>query len=418
MVETSRRKQRSVMLRYPALAILMGGQWVSQIGNGVFSLALPWLVFDLYHSTVMLGVVGGVGEAAALVSVFSGVFVDRWDRRKTMIVADVVRASVCFGLFLMADRILASGLAVLLGLVVALELSGSFFGGAAWALIPVLVEREDLTRATGAMRAATTSAGMIGRFVGGAIIGAVSAAGGILADAISFAASVLSLGLVRTSPHETPDKLEGLRDFWAEFVTGQTVIWGDIFLTRLVVLGSVLGLFSTVLATLDVAWVRVDLHGNSLAYAGFWIAAGAGGIIGGLVVNPLARRLSVRGLNAASLVAAGLAVALLSRLPVLVPDLGLMGVMGFALAVQSTSLNVAIQQSVPSEVLGRVGGALGALTASTIPLGAALSGVFAGMTSVSLIFLISGLAMAAIGALVSVVLPTAPGNSGKFVGHP
>ncbi len=389
------------------MAILIAGQWVSQIGNDVYGLALPWLVYSLYHSTTILGVTGGVAEAAALVSIVSGVFVDRWDRRRTMMAADVVRGLACVGLFFMALT-LSGSLAVLLALVVVLRLAGTFFGGASWALMPKLVADEDLPRASGAMSSALTSGGLLGMSLGGVIIGTVGAAGAFLADGISFLGSVVSLAFVRSEASPPPAKIRHVQEVWEELKVGQGVIWKNRFLSRLVVVGVVLGLFSYAVMTLDVVWIRAILQGSSLDYAAFVVAAGLGQILGGLTVSHLMPRVSARNLNALTIALAGLCIAALSRLPFLLPDLGLMFLWGVAVDLQSVSLNVTIQRAIPNEMLGRVGGALGALSASTVPLGMLLAGLGASITSVPSVLLVAGLGMAAVGAAIPFFLPTTP----------
>src|SRR5262245_44182401 len=71
--------------------LLFFGQLGAGIGNGLVQLALPWLVLDLTGSAFQLGIAGFLQFLPTLLfGIAGGVFVDRWDRRMTIIVADVV----------------------------------------------------------------------------------------------------------------------------------------------------------------------------------------------------------------------------------------------------------------------------------------------------------------------------------------
>ena len=74
--------------------ILVSGQWVSQIGNSLFQLAVFWYVLSETHRTTDLAWVGAIMALPGILGMLSGVFADRLDRRRTMIGSDVVRLIV------------------------------------------------------------------------------------------------------------------------------------------------------------------------------------------------------------------------------------------------------------------------------------------------------------------------------------
>lgn len=137
------------------------------------------------------------------------------------------------------------------------------------------------------------------------------------------------------------------------------------------------GFFSVALSVLDVAWVRQVLHAGPLVYGGFWVAAGVGGIVGSALSNRLVQRLAVVPLNVAAMVAIGAAVVALALVPNAPWDLLCMLAMGFALGVQSTSINTALLLMVPEETIGRSIGAIGALANASGPVGAVAAGLAA-----------------------------------------
>ena len=108
---------KSVILRNRSLAILVGGQGVSQVGNAMNGMAISWLVLNLTHSRADLGLVSAVGSAVGMAMLVSGVYVDRWNRRRTLIVADIIRG-VLMGLLVALAVIHALSVVEVIGLVI------------------------------------------------------------------------------------------------------------------------------------------------------------------------------------------------------------------------------------------------------------------------------------------------------------
>ncbi len=381
----------------PAFGILVAGQWVSTVGNQLTGLALVWLVLSLTHSRAALGLVAAAGEASGLAMIFAGVYVDRWRHRRTLVTTDMVRAAMAFALFaLAATHHLDLGLIVVI--VIVSRVAGSFFTPAAFAFMQQLVEKARLPRATGLLSSTRTSAGIVGQLLAGALLSALGPASLFFLDALTFVASVGTLARIGRGRPDPPVQERRGRSLWREVVDGQQDLWRNRFLRRLVPLGMIMGFFSIAVFVLDVAWVRQVLHGGPLAFAGFWVAAGVGGVAGGLASGRLQDRFTAATLTIVPLVLGGLSIVALSRIPVLAVNLPLMFILGTALAVQSTALNVLLQQMVSPEVIGRSIGAVGALTGVTSPLGAVAAGVAATLVSLSTVLLVSGI-MVAVSAL-------------------
>ena len=398
-------------IRRRALGILAAGQWVSTVGNALNGLALGWLVLSVTDSRAALGLVSGLGDAAGLLMIVSGVWVDRWNRRRTMLAADVVRAAAALALGLLALAARAS-LAWIIGLVVVSRLAGTFFAPASFALLPEIVDREDLGAANGLLATARTSAGLLGQLLGGVLLGLLGPAALFLCNAGSFAASSASLAAIRPAGALTPPPASGgLSGIWRDLVAGQHVIWRDPFLKRLVPIAMATGFFSVAISVLDVAWVRQILHAGPVVYGGFWVAAGLGGLAGSALSGRLVKRFAVIPLNVASLVAIGLAVAALALTPVALFDLGCMVAMGFALGVQSTSINTALLLLVPEAAIGRSIGAIGALANASGPVGAVAAGLAATAWPLGRVLWLSGV-MVALTSLGLLGIRTPPASAG------
>ena len=107
------------VFRNRAFSLLWTGQLVSTIGSALSSLAASILVFNLTHSALSVGLMLMATAAPSLVvGLLAGVFVDRFDRRRIMIIADVLRAGLAL---LIPVLVLASNNTVWLYVIVALS---------------------------------------------------------------------------------------------------------------------------------------------------------------------------------------------------------------------------------------------------------------------------------------------------------
>ncbi len=126
------------LFQRPSVAVVVGGQWVSSAGDAAARLALSWFVLSLTGSRLDLEYLGAVQAAAGVLMLGIGVYVDRWDRRRTMIGSALTELIAYAVLGVLAlDRILP--FPMLLVLVIVAELAGSTFAPAAFAYLPHLV---------------------------------------------------------------------------------------------------------------------------------------------------------------------------------------------------------------------------------------------------------------------------------------
>ncbi|HEX5988027.1 MAG TPA: MFS transporter, partial [Nocardioides sp.] len=188
------------------LRLLLAANLVSLCGDWVLGIGIAYAVYDLTGST--LASAGSLLAAylpQVLVGPVAGVLVDRWDRRRTMIVANLAMAVAVLPLVLVVD---AATVWLLYPLLVLQSVVEVFFAPAEQAFLPRLVEEDELVTAN----ALNGQAGQVARLVGGALGGVAAAAGGIpavaLLDATTFVVSALLLSRIRTSGRVVADATE------------------------------------------------------------------------------------------------------------------------------------------------------------------------------------------------------------------
>ena len=176
--------------------LLWSGQVVSTVGSQVSQLAYPLLVLALTHSPRDAGIVGFARALPFLLLYLpAGAYVDRWDRKRVMLVADAGRALALGSVGLW----LALGRPPLVWLAVTSFVEGSlfvFFQLSEGAALPQIVPHEQLPQAIAQNQARMQGAGLVGSPLGGALYG-LSRLLPFVADAVSYAVSFVSLLFIR-----------------------------------------------------------------------------------------------------------------------------------------------------------------------------------------------------------------------------
>jgi MFS family permease len=189
---------RHLLRQNPNVRWLWLGQLVSQLGDWFNVVAVYALLLDLTGSATAVAVMMVVQQLPiALVGPGAGVLVDRLDRRRVMIAADLVRAAVLPGLLLVRrpeDVWLAYAI---VGVAV---VATAFFEPARSAILPALTTREELLPANALSAATWSSMLAIGAGVGGAVVALVGRDVAFVVNAVSFLASAVFIARIRLAP--------------------------------------------------------------------------------------------------------------------------------------------------------------------------------------------------------------------------
>ncbi len=202
---------RLSIFRQRDLSLLFVGQLVSQIGDAMFHIGLLWLVLDLTGSKQAMGTIAMLSYLPVLLlGIPAGILVDLLNRRRLMIAADLLRM-LTVGALLIA---LLLGTVQLWMLLLAAVLLGSFstiFNPARDAMIPQLVDGEELLKANSVIQVSGFAAWMIGPALAAGLISVVGLTHLFTFDMISFAVSLLALWWIRYRPLPTLDETVSAR---------------------------------------------------------------------------------------------------------------------------------------------------------------------------------------------------------------
>lgn len=367
------------LLRNRNYLFLWAGQTISLIGDNISSWALVFWVFRASgQSPIMqaIGMIAGVGPTV-IVGPFAGVLVDRWDRRRTMVIADLIRGvlSVCMVLAVSKGQIWAA-----VGLVFLLSCVAQFFDPARSALTPRIVPTEQLVVASSLGQTTRTVLSLAGPALGTAVYLVLGARISFTLDAASFFISALFITLVNVSGAVTTET--GMpHSFLREFTAGIRFAWEARPIRAIIIGLAILFLGGGALNTLSLFILKhLGLDPANLG----WVAT----------------------LQSVFMLVGSLAVGsskwAQKRAPLLVPAGLFLGAVGMGFAAAATNLwwyaagtvffglcnallnigvGVCLQTLVPDEMRGRVVGSAFSLPMAAMLLSAAAAGVLAGTYS-------------------------------------
>ena len=368
------------------------GETISSFGSSITQFALPLLVFKLTGSAVSLGIAFAMfGLPHLFFGLIIGAWADRLDRKRLMIVVDLLSAAV------VASVPLASATGVLsvwwiFAVGFALATLGIFFQAAAFAVIPSLVERDQLVTANGRIQASFSAATVVGPLAAGGVLAFVPIESLLYIDALTFVVSAIALALIA-------------RPFNAPRQAVRTSIRADVFEgLRYVLRHPVLRNISAMMALINL--VSVTVYAQIVLFAkqrfavsdselGLLFAAdGAGVVLLSLAAGPLRSRFSFGNVALGALMLSGLMTVALAYAPTYLLAVVLSAVstgLGILFNINTGSLRQAI---VPNHLLGRIITIAMVLGFSASPLGATIGGFIVERTGdVQTVY-------AAIGALV------------------
>ncbi|WP_169743443.1 MFS transporter [Knoellia sinensis] len=374
------------------LGRLLASTGVSIAGQGMVIAAVPLLAASLTREPLGVSIAVAATYAAWLaVGLPAGALVDRWHRRLTMVVADLVRVAL-LGFLALAVWLDVASIPLLVAVVFLVGVAGCFFDPAAQAAIPTLVGRDNdaLARANSKV----WSLDMLGRSLVGPPLGAaLFASAAVLpfaANAGTFALSAILLtGLRRLGRPAVPP--DGHPRLYASLVEGVA------FLTRhrdLRALTIGMGAFNLVynLAYATLVLFAQDRLGISDRGFGFLLAMLAvGGLIGAWLAPRLRKALSFRQLYAAGLGVQGIAwIVVVIWQNTVVAGTALVAV-GIA-SMLVTVVGAAARQSLtPDELLGRVSSGTRVVGIGSAAIGAVLGGLAANLGSLATPFLLASI---------------------------
>jgi MFS family permease len=377
-------------LRSKNFKLFFAGQGISLIGTWMTRIAMSWLVYRLTGSAALLGVVGFASQIPAFVlGPVAGVWVDRWNRHRTVVWTQALSMVQSFALAALTLAHIITvweivTLALMQGLINAIEMPArqSF-------MIQMVDRREDLGNAIALNSSMVNGARLIGPAIAGVVVAAVGEGYCFLADGVSYIAVIVSLIMMRIAAQ--PARPSG-RKVLHEVLEGWRYVTGSVPIRSILTNLSLVSLFGVPFSVLMPIFASKVLGGDANTLGLLMAASGVGALAGAM---SLAVRRSVVGLGRRIVIATalfGAALMVFSFSKVLWLSMLALCVAGYGMMQQMAASNTILQTIVEDEKRGRVMAFYSMAFQGMAPFGSLLAGSLASRFSAPVAVTVSGAA--------------------------
>jgi MFS family permease len=399
-------------LRQRDFSLLWFAGLVSMIGNWMLGVALSVLVYSMTGSVLAVGAnLLATTLPSLLFGSLAGVFVDRWERRQTLVITNLLLALTLLPLLLVRS----TGELWLVYIVsFAQSTLSQFLYPAENALLPLLSDPKYLTSANALNALNNNLARLIGPAAGGLVVAQFGAHGAILFDGVSFLFAATLIALIRTTSHPgkttTNKPNTSLNKIANEWLEGVRLIWRDKTLRVLFLATPLISVGESVMSVLYVPFVTDVLRGTSIDVGGLMSAQAVGGIVGGVLITSVAARFKTfRLLGISAMIFGFLDLALFNYTTFILDGSILIGyvlillVGPFSVAI-GASYNTLIQSTTTDAYRGRVFATIGLTGSLSALFGIGIAVLFSEFVGIVPVINIQGYVYILMGVIVLIAL--------------
>lgn len=373
-------------------ALIWLGNLVSTLGNNFHSIAVMWYVYKITGSPLQMGASLIFTELPYIVlGIFSGAIADRFDKRKIMIISDIVNG-VLVGLI--AVLIFNDGLniKILYALSVCIASSRAFFMPAVSSLIPMFVSTDDIIEANSLNQISTKTCSIIAPALAGFLITVIGIPGLFILDSISYMLSGISECFISIKNNVSVQKEEKTNKFFDDVKEGFVYSWSNkVLLHYIIVGGLIINFFTAPLSIYIPLYSGNVLNMGSKGYGMLMSALSVGSLLAAAFTPRLAKKIGFFKFTTIGLMAEGFFILLFGISHIFVVTLIIFILMGISFGICNVCLSTVIQTIVPQEFLGRVSSIFIVLCSATVPLGYFIGGLAVEKVSLFKILVFSGI---------------------------
>jgi MFS family permease len=394
--------QAFASLRHRDFALFWSAGLISNTGSWMQNITVPYVLYQLTHSTTWLGVSAFASFFPALVmGPLAGTVADRYSRRRVLLITQTFLMVVAFSLW----WVWVSGNATP-GIILAHLLVAGITGGiniASWqAFVPQLVPGEDLLNAVRLNSMQFTGARAFGPALGGLVLAKFGPSSAFMVNAVTFLLVIAALLAVRPRPAAPIGR--GSRVL-AQFREGLRYVAARRSLVLAVATITLTSLCGSAVVQLAPAIAHVEFHVGKAAYGLLVAMFGTGAVVGALVQSFTGDRVRRSRMTLLGLVGFSVGVVLLGAAPSFALGLASLLGMGIAYLAVSVSLNTAIQARVVESFRGRVLSIYLMGLMAGVPIGALIEGKVAEMVGLRTAIIGAGMVQLVFAGVVAAVGP-------------
>ncbi len=385
---------------------LMIGKVTSIMGSNMQQFALSLYVFAITGSATQFASLIAISILPRIfLSPIAGVFGDWFDRKKM-----IVRLDLLNGVLIGGDAIyfyLNNGLSLFSSytLVIVLEIIEIFFGSAMIAVIPSIVEKDQLFDANSVRSVISSTANIVSPMLASALYAILGLQIILVVNAVSFVLSaILEMNINIPKSNKEPERFD-LHNFKRDFVEGIGILKKYKILLNIIAFGVFLNFSLGPLMSIGVIYVIIDVLGGTEIQYGAVSAIFAGSmLISPLVLGKRAKKIEIGRLVIMTFFLISILVLVLSyfsstgfiqnfatnTIPMILIT-SMFFLIGLFVTIVNIALGTMFQTIVPREYMGRVGSVMDLGLIATIPIGQILFGIGIDMFSAGLTFGVVGI---------------------------
>ena len=379
-------RQLRELLKIRDFRYLWGAQVASDFGDNLTALSLLLMIQRGNGSPAAIaGLMIAITTPALVFGLVAGVYVDRFDRRKTMIVSDFIRAALVLG-FLFVDP--AASLWPIYAVAFVQASIGTMFGPARSALTPRVVGDQDLLAANSVTQTSRIVFNLLGTTAAG-ILAALSTtfAPAFIVDSVTFLLSALLILRIRTTGESESAETAKL---WDDMKSGFRVMAASRPLQGMLVGATIAMLGLGAVNVLGVPFIVGELEISEAYFGLIEFVQVLAMVLAGSAVALLAKRLEAGSLVSIGLAGLGVAVAGVSMASEVWQLMIALFLVGLFVAPTQAGVTTLSQTLVEDQMRGRVGGALNAVVSAANVASMGVAGVAAAALGIRTVFVVSG----------------------------
>ena len=362
-------------LQYPNYRLFFSGQSISLIGTWMQRIAMPWLVYHMTGSALLLGVVSFAGQIPTfLFSPLAGVLTDRWNRHRVLVATQIISMiqATILAILSIAGVIQIWHIVVL---SVVLGCVNAFDVPARQSLVVDMVEKkEDLGNAIALNSLMFNGARLIGPAIAGIMLASTSEGVCFLLNAVSYLFVIASLLMMKLNIKKFVARQNGT---FSELKEGWNYVIGFPPIKHLILLLALVSLTGMSYSVLMPVFAQDILHGGSHTYGFLMGAAGFGALLGALYLASREKVLKLGRIVPSAAILFGFSLVILSFSKTFSLSLLLMLFIGMGMMLQTAASNTVLQTITDDDKRGRVMSFYTMAVMGTAPFGSLMAGFLA-----------------------------------------
>lgn len=395
------------LIRQKDFFLLMLGKLVSLMGSNIQQFALSLYVLEITGSATIFASMLSISIIPrVLLSPIAGVFGDWFDRKKTIVILDILNAFIIGVYAIIFIKNESFSLSMIYLLVILLEVTEIFFGSAMFAVLPSMVDKEELFDANSINSLVMNLGQLLAPVIGALIYGKFGLKLILIMNFISFLVSGVSEMFIDIpKKHKKPDKIS-IKSFKDDMIDGINIIRQNKFIFIMISLGTIINFAIGPLFSIGLIFIIKEvLKATDFQFGVFQMVLSGSMLIAPILCSSYIKKIPIGKLSYVSFIFIGLLILIMAPIPssIMLNNFSsnliyfLLSAISFMIGILVTVANIAIgtmfNEVTPIEFMGRTSTVFNLIVTIFIPVGQMIFGFLYDIISPSYVITISGIIM-------------------------